>query len=107
MNETPDRPDSDEEKRESKQALPEICDEVSVTKHSMSVNGRTLNYTATAGTMVLLEEKHAKDGEFEGNKQRARIFFVAYALDHEEAATRPVTFAYNGGPGPRAPPTVP
>ena len=77
----------------------EARDEVSVTRHSITVNGRTLNYTATAGTMVLPEEKHGKDGEFEGNKPRARIFFVAYALDDQDAASRPVTFAYNGGPG--------
>ncbi|RJF71384.1 peptidase S10 [Deinococcus cavernae] len=74
-------------------------DEVSVTRHSVTVNGQTLNYTATAGTMVLPEEKHGKEGEFEGHKRRARIFFVAYALDEQDAASRPVTFAYNGGPG--------
>ena len=74
-------------------------DEVSVTRHSVTVNGRTLNYSVTAGLMVLPEEKHSKEGEFEGNKPRARIFFVAYALDDQDAANRPVTFAYNGGPG--------
>ncbi|OLV17658.1 Carboxypeptidase-related protein [Deinococcus marmoris] len=99
MNETPDRNDAPEEKKDAQHAARRPCDEVSVTRHSLNVNGRTLNYTATAGTMVLLEEKHAKDGEFEGNKGQASIFFVAYALDDQEATTRPVTFAYNGGPG--------
>lgn len=99
MNETPDRHDADEEKRDREDAVQTLCDEVSVTRHSVNVGGRTLNYTATAGTMVLHEEKHAKDGEFEGNRQRARIFFVAYALDDQDSTARPVTFAYNGGPG--------
>ncbi|MDV6375026.1 S10 family serine carboxypeptidase-like protein [Deinococcus arenicola] len=99
MKETHDRSDAPEEKKDAEQAAQKPCDEVIVTRHSMNVNGKTLHYTATTGTMVLLEEKHAKDGEFEGNKSRARIFFVAYALDDQKIATRPVTFAYNGGPG--------
>lgn len=74
-------------------------DEVSVTRHSVTVNGHTLSYTVTAGTMVLAEEKHSKEGEAEGFKPRARVFFVAYALDDQSAESRPVTFAYNGGPG--------
>ncbi|MBB5375252.1 carboxypeptidase C (cathepsin A) [Deinococcus metalli] len=75
-------------------------DEVSVTHHSVTLNGRTLAYTVTAGTMVLNDEAHAKDGESEGVKPRARVFFVAYALDGApDPRTRPVTFSFNGGPG--------
>lgn len=74
-------------------------DDVTVTRHSITVAGQTLSYTVTTGTMVLPEEIHDKDGKFEGNKPRARIFFVAYALDDQDVNTRPVTFAYNGGPG--------
>ncbi|WP_027459304.1 S10 family peptidase [Deinococcus murrayi] len=75
-------------------------DEVSVTRHRVTVGGRELAYTVTAGTMVLAEEKHAKDGKSEGLKPRARVFFVAYALDGEhDPRTRPVTFSFNGGPG--------
>src|SRR5262249_36660823 len=32
-------------------------------------------------------------------KVAARLFFVAYAKDGEEAAKRPISFLYNGGPG--------
>jgi carboxypeptidase C (cathepsin A) len=74
-------------------------DEISVTRHSVTVQGRTLTYTVTAGTLVLAEEKHGKDGEAEGARPRARVFFVAYALDEQDETTRPVTFAFNGGPG--------
>src|SRR5439155_722042 len=33
------------------------------------------------------------------NKVAARMFFVAYTKDGEDAKTRPVSFLYNGGPG--------
>jgi len=61
-----------------------------VTHHTTSVNGRTLAYTATAGRMPI------KNGE---GMTEALMFYVAYTLDGADAATRPVTFAYNGGPG--------
>jgi len=62
----------------------------SVTHHQMTVNGRTLHYTATAGRLPI------KNGE---GTTEALMFYVAYTLDGAEAATRPLTFAYNGGPG--------
>lgn len=75
-------------------------DEVSVTRHTVTVDGRELAYTVTAGTMVLADEAHGKDGQSEGTKPRARVFFIAYALDGDhDPRTRPVTFSFNGGPG--------
>lgn len=61
-----------------------------VTHHSVTVNGRTLNYTATAGRLPI------KNGE---GTTEALMFYVAYTLDGADKGTRPVTFAYNGGPG--------
>ncbi len=61
-----------------------------VTHHQITVNGSVLKYTATAGRMPL---KRA-DGKIE-----AEMFFVAYTLDGADAAKRPLTFAFNGGPG--------
>lgn len=61
-----------------------------VTKHTITVDGKTLNYTATAAQMPL---KNAT-GETE-----AHIFYVAYTLDGADAAKRPLTFCFNGGPG--------
>lgn len=67
----------------------------SVTHHSMTIDGKTLNYTVTTGTMLLKEE----DVE-EGEKAKASVFYLAYTLDQpEDAAPRPVTFSFNGGPG--------
>jgi len=61
-----------------------------VTHHQISVNGKSLSYTATAGRLPL---KRA-DGKIEGE-----MFFVAYTLDGQDAGKRPLTFAFNGGPG--------
>jgi len=61
-----------------------------VTHHQVTVNGKALKYTATAGRLPVKRP----DGRIE-----AEMFFVAYTLDGQEAAKRPLTFAFNGGPG--------
>jgi carboxypeptidase C (cathepsin A) len=61
-----------------------------VTHHQISVDGKTLKYTATAGRLPIKRG----DGKIE-----AEMFYVAYTLDGQEAAKRPLTFAFNGGPG--------
>lgn len=62
-----------------------------VTHHQMTVDGQTLHYTATAGTLLI------RDGE--DDHPYGSIFYVAYTLDGADPNTRPVTFLYNGGPG--------
>jgi len=62
----------------------------SVTRHTLQLPGRTLEFTATAGHLTLTDQQ--------GTPQ-AEIGFVAYTKDGSDAATRPVTFAVNGGPG--------
>ena len=64
----------------------------SVTKHSLKLaNGKDLNYNATTGYTMLQTE----DG-----KNRAKMFFIAYTkVGEKEPADRPITFAFNGGPG--------
>jgi carboxypeptidase C (cathepsin A) len=61
-----------------------------VTHHSVTVDGKTLNYTATVAQMPLKDAS----GETE-----AHIFYMAYTLDGAEAPKRPLTFCFNGGPG--------
>jgi carboxypeptidase C (cathepsin A) len=60
-----------------------------VTHHSIVLGGKTLAYTARAGTIVLRNADDAPIGD---------MFYVAYTLDGTDAQ-RPVTFLYNGGPG--------
>ncbi len=59
---------------------------------TVTVNGHTLHYTATVGTIPL----EGKDG-----KPTAEVVYTAYTLDQPkgEAHNRPVLFAFNGGPG--------
>ncbi len=77
---------------------PPPTDRLAVTRHRLRLAGRDLDYTATCGTVVLREESE-KEGVAEKEKARASVFFVAYTLDGADPATRPVTFAFNGGPG--------
>lgn len=54
---------------------------------SIQVDGRTLKYTATVGTLPVRDEKGILTGE---------VVFTAYTIP---GGDRPVTFAFNGGPG--------
>ncbi|MCK4832749.1 MAG: hypothetical protein KAS81_08265, partial [Anaerolineales bacterium] len=55
-------------------------------------------YRATAGRIILKEEEDKEKEHAE--KAKASIFFVAYVRDDlDDASHRPVTFAFNGGPG--------
>src|ERR1700739_1301947 len=61
-----------------------------VTHHQVTLDGKLLKYTATAGRLPIKRG----DGKIE-----AEMFFVAYTLDGQDAGKRPLTFAFNGGPG--------
>lgn len=74
------------------------ADDLVLTRHQITVPGGRLDYTVTAGRVVLREERHT-DGKFEGHKPVAEMFMVSYILDGARAEERPVTFAFNGGPG--------
>lgn len=70
-------------------------DKAVTTEHSLKLGKKTLEYSVTAGTMVLKAED-----EKEGEKARASIFYVAYTLKTDTPrAKRPITFSFNGGPG--------
>src|ERR1700691_1549305 len=60
------------------------------THHQITVDGKLLKYTATAGRLPIKRG----DGRIE-----AEMFYVAYTLDGQDAVKRPLTFAFNGGPG--------
>ncbi|RBM10633.1 peptidase S10 [Prauserella sp. PE36] len=76
----------------------EPTDDLVTTRHSLTVKRRKLTYTAQTGRIVLRKEI-LTDGKFEGHKPKAEVFVTAYTLDGADPATRPVTFAFNGGPG--------
>ncbi|HEY2122101.1 MAG TPA: hypothetical protein VGH07_00775 [Chthoniobacterales bacterium] len=85
-----------------------------VTDHTVTLpGGKTLSYKAIAGYLLIRENKPeaepakepAKENPSEQydpskGKPKAQIFFVAYLLNgSDDPASRPVTFAFNGGPG--------
>lgn len=76
-------------------AVPEPATEipeakVSVTEHSARIGGDNIEYTATAGTMLMEDEE---------GKPIAHVGFTAYERTGGDKSTRPIMFAYNGGPG--------
>jgi len=61
------------------------------TSHSIEIGGHALAYDAIAETLLLEDEKGEPEAEF---------FCVSYvASGGADAAERPITFAFNGGPG--------
>ena len=81
-------------------------DQLTVTHHSVTIDGQAIPYTAITGTLVLKEEaeKHEGKRESEGEKPKANLFFVAYVRDDAlrddpPNPQRPITFSFNGGPG--------
>ena len=85
MHETPGDKDKDKEERYDMTEVPPV-----VTHHQITVDGKALKYTATAGRLPIKRD----DGKIE-----AEMFYVAYTLDGQEAGKRPLTFSFNGGPG--------
>ncbi|OLE25274.1 MAG: peptidase S10 [Actinobacteria bacterium 13_1_20CM_3_71_11] len=77
---------------------PEPVDDLVTTAHMLRVGDRELAYTATTGRVVLRQEVHTDDA-FDGHKPKAEVFLTAYTLGGADPQTRPVTFAFNGGPG--------
>lgn len=79
-----------EKGKESAPSIDAIIPAPTVTKHSITINGKIINYSATTGYMKITTE----DG-----KHKANMFYVAYMKDGEKPETRPITYAFNGGPG--------
>jgi carboxypeptidase C (cathepsin A) len=89
-----------ETEKKSEEKKPEPKDNLVETKHQITLGGRELQYTVTAGTIVLKEETSDREKEVEGEKPKAQVFFTAYTLDGvTDKSSRPITFSFNGGPG--------
>jgi carboxypeptidase C (cathepsin A) len=76
------------DKKEQWMRLPKP--ESSVTQHRFAAGGKGFDYTATAGTLIVRDDQ---------DKPIASIGYVAYTRRDAKAGTRPITFAFNGGPG--------
>ncbi len=61
----------------------------SVTDHEITIGGKKIGFTATAGTLDLFGPDGAQTGA---------MFYTAY-VKKDGGPDRPLTFAFNGGPG--------
>jgi len=114
--------DKDSDKGDKADAKPEADPPLSVTAHTITVDGKVIKYHATAGYIIIKEEEgkpmvrpglgldggsddKSSDSEDapkfkNGVKPKAKVFFTAYTLDDvTDPSTRPLTFLFNGGPG--------
>lgn len=97
-----DKPKSEEKSKESEKDP----NKPSITEHTVTIGGQPVRYRVTAGLSPLMDDKL---------KTKARVFSIAYerltdgdekdkdgksvTLASKDAGKRPITFAFNGGPG--------
>ena len=78
-------------KEPAKEKTKEPEEKLVQSKHTATIGGQRLNYTASAGTILLRDEEE---------KPTASIFYIAYTREGaEDLSRRPITFSFNGGPG--------
>ena len=84
-------PKPDEKAAEKKEDKKQPEEKLVQTKHSVRIGGQEIKYTATTGTILL---------KMEDGTPKASVFYVAYTKDDvTDLKARPITFAFNGGPG--------
>lgn len=69
-----------------------IPEQISATQHILALPDQTLPYLAVAGELTVKRM-------VAGKAHRGRIFYVYYAINEVNRSERPITFAFNGGPG--------
>ncbi len=77
-----------EEEKDDDKEVPEA--KTYVTEHSARIGGRNIEYTVTAGTMLMKNDD---------DEPIALMGFTAYVAKGGSKNERPIMFAYNGGPG--------
>ena len=82
---------SKSEMKKGEAAASAVQPQKSVTTGSVTVEGHRINYTATAGTLIIKNKEQ---------KPIASMSYMAYVKRGvSNPADRPITFFYNGGPG--------
>lgn len=82
--------DATGEKGDSAEPVPTL--KPAITEHRLSVGGTSFAYTAKAGTLLVRDDE---------GKPMANIGYIAYTRQEGKSgdASRPLMFAFNGGPG--------
>ena len=60
------------------------------SQHEIQIDGQRLKYAAKAGTLIMRDEE---------GKAIAEFGYTAYFKNEADPVTRPIMFAWNGGPG--------
>ncbi len=87
---------SDAEAKDDKKTNPEkapvqeFTQAPSITKGTVTIKGKSIPYTATTGFMNITDDN---------GTVKATMFYVAYVRSDMSSEKRPITFAFNGGPG--------
>jgi carboxypeptidase C (cathepsin A) len=82
--------EKEEKQKEKDEKKPDF--KISVTHHTVTIDGKPVSYTARTGTLEMKDDK---------DKYISHIFFISYEknVPENEKIKRPLTFAFNGGPG--------
>ena len=89
------KPDADADKKARERVEKLLAQAPALSADTVAVGSRQLDYQVVAGFLPVLAE--GLPGA--GGEPEAAIFSTSYLLKGAEPATRPVCFAFNGGPG--------
>ncbi len=89
---------SKQDPNEPTAATAKVSDELVTSHHVLVTPAGELPYTAQTGRVVLWHDQ-VKDGVWKGRTPRAQVAITVYTADDADPKRRPVTFAFNGGPG--------
>jgi carboxypeptidase C (cathepsin A) len=81
--------EDEKQQAEGQAPVPEIEEKTVSKSYTGKFGRRKVNYTATAATQVIEQD----------DDKKAVFFHVSYTEDGADPATRPIVFAFNGGPG--------
>ena len=77
-------------RRKDKEEKPVPEPKLWTSRHQIRIGGKAIDYEATAGTLLMKNDK---------DEPIALFGFTAYVRQGQDGRTRPIVFAYNGGPG--------
>ena len=78
--------DKDKDKKEKPVPEPKVW----TSRHQIRLGGKAIDYEATTGTLLMKNDK---------DEPIALYGFTSYVRQGQDVRTRPLMFAYNGGPG--------
>jgi len=61
-----------------------------ITKKTITINGKAMSFTIETGYLAWKNDN---------DEQKANVFYTSYSKDGEQEGKRPLSFAFNGGPG--------